>query len=137
MDECDTLLMVGSSFPYSEFLPEDGRRAACRSTSTGGCSASATRWRSSSSATRRRRCEELIPLLERKSDRSWREQIEDEVAEWWRLMEERAMQDADPINPQRVFWELYEAPARRRDHQLRLGLVGELVRARREAEARA
>ena len=37
MNECDTLLMVGSSFPYSEFLPEPGRRAACRSTSTGAC----------------------------------------------------------------------------------------------------
>jgi pyruvate dehydrogenase (quinone) len=49
---------------------------------------------------------ELAPLLERKQDRSWRERIEHEVGEWWRLMEERALQDADPINPQRLFWEL-------------------------------
>jgi pyruvate dehydrogenase (quinone) len=48
----------------------------------------------------------LIPLLERKPDRSWRGEIEENVTEWWRLMEERAMIDADPINPQRVFWEL-------------------------------
>src|ERR671934_212193 len=39
---------------------------------------------------------ELNPLLERKEDRSWREQIEGEVSEWWRLLQERAMQDADP-----------------------------------------
>jgi pyruvate dehydrogenase (quinone) len=48
----------------------------------------------------------LIPLLERKSDRSWREHIEEEIREWWEVMEERAMSDANPINPQRVFWEL-------------------------------
>ena len=48
----------------------------------------------------------LIPHLERKEDRSWREEIEDGVERWWGSLEERAMQDADPINPQRVFWEL-------------------------------
>jgi pyruvate dehydrogenase (quinone) len=45
MNDCDTLLMVGSNFPYSEFLPPRAKRAACRSTSTGGCSRSAIRWR--------------------------------------------------------------------------------------------
>ena len=48
----------------------------------------------------------LIPLLERKEDRSWREQVEHEVGEWWELMEERALESADPINPQRLFFEL-------------------------------
>jgi hypothetical protein len=48
----------------------------------------------------------LIPLLERKRDRSWREKIEKNVSDWWRVMEERALIEADPINPQRVFWEL-------------------------------
>jgi pyruvate dehydrogenase (quinone) len=48
----------------------------------------------------------LIPLLRRKEDRSWRQQIEHEVARWWKIVEDRAMQDADPLNPQRVFWEL-------------------------------
>ena len=48
----------------------------------------------------------LLPQLERKEDRSWREEIESGVERWWQIVEERAMQDADPINPQRVFWEL-------------------------------
>jgi pyruvate dehydrogenase (quinone) len=48
----------------------------------------------------------LIPHLERKEDRSWRQEITDGVERWWRIVEERAMMDADPINPQRVFWEL-------------------------------
>src|SRR5207248_2458696 len=51
MNECDTLLMIGSSFPYSEWLPKPGQARASRSTSTGKCSASAIRWSSGSSAT--------------------------------------------------------------------------------------
>jgi pyruvate dehydrogenase (quinone) len=48
----------------------------------------------------------LIPLLERKADRSWQEKIVEETGEWWKLIEARAHNAADPINPQRVFWEL-------------------------------
>src|SRR5437762_13442667 len=48
----------------------------------------------------------LVPLLKRKEDRQWRKKIEDGVAEWWRVLEARAMHEAKPINPQRVFWEL-------------------------------
>jgi pyruvate dehydrogenase (quinone) len=48
----------------------------------------------------------LIPLLQRKSDRSWRQQIEDEIRDWWKVLEARAMAEANPINPQRIFWEL-------------------------------
>jgi pyruvate dehydrogenase (quinone) len=48
----------------------------------------------------------LLPRLARKEDRSWREGVEAAVAEWWQLLESRAMAGADPINPQRVFWEL-------------------------------
>jgi pyruvate dehydrogenase (quinone) len=48
----------------------------------------------------------LLPLLARKQDRSWRDEIESGVAKWWRTLEARAMADAEPLNPQRVFWEL-------------------------------
>ncbi|HEY6053274.1 MAG TPA: thiamine pyrophosphate-dependent enzyme, partial [Gaiellaceae bacterium] len=48
----------------------------------------------------------LIPLLKRKEDRSWREGIETGIKDWWKLMETRALEDADPLNPQRVFFEL-------------------------------
>jgi len=106
MNECDSLLVVGSSFPYSEFLPEpgtargvqidiDGRMLNIRYPMELGLVGDA-----------KATLEELIPLVRHKTDRGWREQIEKEVTEWWRLIEERAMQDADPINPQRLFWEL-------------------------------
>jgi pyruvate dehydrogenase (quinone) len=48
----------------------------------------------------------LLPLLQRKEDRSWREKVEAGVAKWWKTLEARALADADPLNPQRVFWEL-------------------------------
>jgi len=103
---CDTLLMVGSSFPYSEFLPEedqargvqidiDGKMLSIRyPMEVGLIGDSAETLRA------------LIPLLERKPDRSWREKIEHEVGEWWRLMDDRAHESADPINPQLLFHEL-------------------------------
>ena len=48
----------------------------------------------------------LLPHLERTEDRAWRAQIEGEVDRWWRILADRAMDAADPINPQRVFHEL-------------------------------
>jgi pyruvate dehydrogenase (quinone) len=106
MEGCDTLLVVGSSFPYSEFLPKEGQARGVQididaklvsvrypmEVNLVGDSAETLR--------------ALIPLLERKQDRGWREKIESGVAEWWKLLEARAMNEAKPINPQRVFWEL-------------------------------
>src|SRR5699024_4948412 len=48
----------------------------------------------------------LIPKLERKEDRSWREEIEEEVTRWWEILDDRAHQDANPLNPQLLFHEL-------------------------------
>jgi pyruvate dehydrogenase (quinone) len=48
----------------------------------------------------------LLPLLKRKTDRSWREEIEDGIRDWWEVLHARAMSSANPINPQRIFWEL-------------------------------
>src|SRR5439155_1089867 len=106
MTGCDTLLMIGSSFPYSEFLPREGdaravqidndaRRIGIRypmDVQLVGDAAETLR--------------ALIPLLETKEDRSWQDEIKRSVQEWWHLMAERAQEPADPINPQLVFWEL-------------------------------
>ncbi len=106
MEECNTLLMVGSSFPYSEFLPKEGQARGVQidiaprmlslrypmEVNLVGDSVETLR--------------ALAPLLERKADRSWRREIEANVADWWRLIEARSGNQADPIDPSRVFWEL-------------------------------
>jgi pyruvate dehydrogenase (quinone) len=106
MQQCDTLLMVGTSFPYSEFLPKEGQARGVQIDIDGRMLGlrypTEINLVGDSGATLRA----LAPLLVRKEDRSWRSRIEDEVDQWWQLMERRAMNDADPVNPQRVFSEL-------------------------------
>jgi pyruvate dehydrogenase (quinone) len=106
MNECDTLLMVGSSFPYSEWLPKPGQARGVQIDLDGRMLSIRYPMECALVGDAKETLAELNPLLQRKDDRSWREQIEEEIQEWWRLLEERAMQDADPINPQRLFWEL-------------------------------
>src|SRR4051794_22768035 len=108
MKGCDTLLMVGTSFPYAEFLPKEGQARCVEidiDASRIGIRYPADVQLIGDSALTLR---ELNQRLERKQDRSWREQIERQVAEWWRVVEDRAFQDGDPMNPQRVVWELSE-----------------------------
>ncbi len=106
MQECDTFLMVGSSFPYSEFLPKPGSARGVQIDINGANLSLRYPMEinliGDSAATLRA----LAPLLTRKTDRSWRHKIEKEVTAWWKTLEERAMSSANPINPQRVFWEL-------------------------------
>jgi pyruvate dehydrogenase (quinone) len=106
MQGCDTLLMIGSSFPYSEFLPEEGKAKGVQIDVDGRMVGIRYPMDVNLVGDSKATLAALLPRLKRKEDRSWREQIEKGIAEWWKLMEERAMQDADPINPQRVFWEL-------------------------------
>jgi len=106
MTGCDTLLMVGSSFPYSEFLPAPGKVRGVQididARMIGIRYPMEVNLVGDSGETLRA----LLPLLQRKSDRSWRETIERNVSDWWQLLEARAMSDANPVNPQRVYWEL-------------------------------
>jgi pyruvate dehydrogenase (quinone) len=103
---CDTLLMVGSSFPYSEFLPEEGHARGVQIDLDGRMLGIRYPMDVNLLGDSRETLRSLIPLLNRKPERKWREEIENNVAEWWQVMEARAMNDADPINPERVFWEL-------------------------------
>jgi pyruvate dehydrogenase (quinone) len=106
MMECDTLLMVGSSFPYSEFLPKPGQARAIQIDIDGRMLSIRYPMEVNLVGDSRETLRALLPLLVHKTDRGWREQIERNVSEWWQVLEARAMNDADPINPQRVFWEL-------------------------------
>jgi pyruvate dehydrogenase (quinone) len=106
MNECDTLLMVGSGFPYSEFLPKEGAARGVQIDIEAGMLSLRYPMEVNLVGDSAQTLRALLPLLHRKTDHSWRERIEKGVAEWWRLLEERALTSADPINPQRVAWEL-------------------------------
>ncbi len=108
MMDCDTLLMVGSSFPYSEFLPEEGQARGVQIDLDGKMIGIRYPMEVNLVGDAAETLRALIPHLRRKESRAWREKVEGEVSEWWRLMDTRAHESADPINPQRVFWELSE-----------------------------
>ncbi len=106
MEGCDTLLMVGSTFPYSEFLPAEGQARGVQIDIDGRNVSMRYPMEVNLVGDSRETLRALIPMLQRKADRSWRERIERGVDRWWRVLEARAMNEAKPINPQRVFWEL-------------------------------
>ncbi len=120
LQQCDTLFLVGTGFPYSEFLPLEGKVPAVQIDIDGGMLSlryPATVGLVGDSAQTLRL---LLPLLQPKTgsgeggpagthlqgNGSWRRWVEGQVSEWWRSAEARAMHPANPLNPQRVFWEL-------------------------------
>jgi pyruvate dehydrogenase (quinone) len=106
MMNCDTLLTVGSSFPYTQFLPEFGQARGVQIDIDGKFIGMRYPYEvnlvGDSAATLRA----LIPHLKRQDDRSWRDGIEAGVAGWWRSMDAEAEVEADPVNPMLLFREL-------------------------------
>ncbi|MGB7478908.1 MAG: thiamine pyrophosphate-requiring protein [Burkholderiaceae bacterium] len=106
MSDCDTLLMVGSAFPYSEFLPKEGQARGVQIDIDGRMLNLRYPMEIGLLGDSKTTLRALIPHLQRKTERSWRQQVEQNVERWWRVLEGRALTDAEPVNPQRVFWEL-------------------------------
>lgn len=106
MQKCDTLLMVGTAFPYSEWLPKEGQARGVQIDIEPRMLGLRYPSEINLQGDAKETLQALLPHLERKRDRTWREKIETWVAQWWQLMEDRAMTSAEPLNPQRVFWEL-------------------------------
>ena len=103
---CDTLLTIGSNFPYTQFLPELDQARAVQIDRSGKWIGMRYPYEINLVGDAKATLQALIPLLERKQDRAWRETIEEDVADWWQTMQRQAMTDADPVNPQRIFHEL-------------------------------
>jgi pyruvate dehydrogenase (quinone) len=106
MEGADTLLMVGTNMPYSDFLPKEGQARGVQIDING-------KWLGFRYPTEvnlvgdsKQTLQALMLLLEKKTDRSWRERVERGVERWWKVVEARAMNRANPLNPQMVFWEL-------------------------------
>ncbi len=106
LEGCDTLLIAGSSFPYIEYYPAPGQarcvqidldptRIGLRYPTEVGLVGDA-----------RLTLAALIPLLQRKTNRSFLEQAQSGMRDWWQLMEERGTRRDTPMKPQVVAWEL-------------------------------
>ena len=103
---CDTLLTVGSSFPYTQFLPAFDQARAVQIDVDAKYIGMRYPYEANLVGDAAATLRALIPLLRRKDDRAWREGIEANVARWWQVMEAEAMVEADPVNPMRLFAEL-------------------------------
>jgi pyruvate dehydrogenase (quinone) len=108
MQGCDTLLTVGSNFPYTQFLPDLDQARAVQIDHSGKWIGMRYPYELNLVGDAKATLQALIPLLKHKSDRSWRHQVEEHVARWWTTVQRTAMTDADPLNPMRIFWELSE-----------------------------
>jgi pyruvate dehydrogenase (quinone) len=106
MRDCDTLLIVGSNFPYSQFLPEFGKARGVQIDIDGAGIGMRYPTEVNIVADAKTALAELLPLLTTKPGQSWRQTVEDNVARWWDTVERQAMLAADPVNPMRVAWEL-------------------------------
>ncbi|RDU97576.1 thiamine pyrophosphate-requiring protein [Trinickia dinghuensis] len=107
MNHCDTFLMIGSGFPYSEFLPKEGEARGVQIDI--GADMLSLRYPmevnlvGDSAETLRA----LLPLLDQKTDEAWRKRIEGWTSEWWNTLDKRAKESVKRgVNPQRIFTEL-------------------------------
>ena len=106
MNHCDTLLIIGTTFPYPEFLPAEGQARAVQidinARNVSMRYATEVNLIGDSAEVLQR----LVAKVRAKSEPDWRERIELDVRKWWRALDAKAMVPAEPINPQRVFREL-------------------------------
>jgi pyruvate dehydrogenase (quinone) len=106
MRDCDTLLIVGSNFPYTQFLPEFGKARAVQIDVDGKLIGMRYPTEVNLVGDAAETLRALIPLLKKQKNRGWRKKVEKNVERWWETVEREAGVEADPINPMRLFWEL-------------------------------
>jgi pyruvate dehydrogenase (quinone) len=106
MAECDTLFMIGSSFPYTEFLPPIGQARGVQIDIDPGTLGTRYPMEVNLVGDSTETLAALLPLIEPRHDRTWRERVEALIGEWQVDAQQRAEQPADPINPQLLFTEL-------------------------------
>jgi pyruvate dehydrogenase (quinone) len=107
MTTCDTLLMIGSGFPYSEFLPKEGDARGVQIDIKADMLSLRYPMEVNLVGDSAQTLRALLPLLKEKDSHAWRSRIERWTARWWETLDERAHQPADHgVNPQRAFTEL-------------------------------
>jgi pyruvate dehydrogenase (quinone) len=106
MADCDTLLVVGSNFPYGEFYPKEGQARGVQIDIAGRMLSLRYPMEVPLIGDARETLQALIPMLDRKRDRSWQNKLIEQMRDWWKVVEAQAHSSANPINPELLFWEL-------------------------------
>jgi pyruvate dehydrogenase (quinone) len=106
MNECDTLLLIGTSFPYAEFLPKEGQARAVQIDIDGRMLSLRYPVEVNLLGDSKETLKRLIALIHKKPNAEWRMSIEDSIQKWRQEQERLAQRDANPLNPQLVFKEL-------------------------------
>jgi len=108
MQDCDTLLVVGSSFPYGEFYPKAGQAKAVQIDIDGRLLSLRYPMDVNLKGDSKQTLEALMPMIRRKTDRAWQKKVIENVKDWWKVVEGRAHTAGNNglLNPERVFWEL-------------------------------
>ncbi|MEU6530307.1 thiamine pyrophosphate-requiring protein [Streptomyces sp. NPDC046928] len=103
MRDCDTLLTIGSSFPYSQFLPDFGKARGVQIDIDPHMVGMRYPYEVNLIGDAKATLERLIPLIRsQERGREWFETVCDNVARWHEVMERRAALSADPVNPEYV-----------------------------------
>ena len=106
MQECDTLLLVGTNFPYTEFLPAEGQARGVQIDTEPRNLALRYPMEVALAGDSAETLAALLPLLDDTRAESWRSDIERWARDSWETAERHAHAPADPINPALVIWEL-------------------------------
>jgi pyruvate dehydrogenase (quinone) len=108
MRDCDTLAIIGSNFPYSQFLPEFGQARAIQIDIDGRFIGMRYPTEVNLVGDSKATLQHLLRQIESKTDRSWRGTVEKNVSRWWQTVAAEAAVEADPINPMKIVSELSE-----------------------------
>jgi pyruvate dehydrogenase (quinone) len=103
MAGCDTLLMIGTRFPYAEFLPEEGQARAVQVDIDAEALGLRYPTEINLAGDAKVTVAALIERVTRKEDRDWQDKLIEKTRDWWELMASRAEVEADPVNPQAIF----------------------------------
>lgn len=106
IENCDTLFLIGTSFPYIEFLPKPGQARGVQVDLDPARIGLRYPVEVGMVGDSRRTLQMLLTFLQRKTNRAFLEQAQKSMKEWWALMEERGTRSEKPMKPQVVAWEL-------------------------------
>src|SRR5699024_11167354 len=106
MNDCDTLLLIGTRFPYAEFLPADDQARGVQIDIDAEALGLRYPTEVNLQGDTKTTVTELLKRVERKTDRKWQDKLIENTRAWWQLLNQRAAVSADPINPQQVIWSL-------------------------------